>query len=56
MEWFGYKVRQSRLIWYGHVKCRNDDYNVGRKGAGDVVARKKKNGKTKDDVFGCGVV
>ena len=44
---FGQKVRQSGLIWYGLVKHRDDD--CGQKGAGDLVARKK---KTREDQIG----
>ena len=43
MDRCGMSVRQSRLRWYNHVKCD-----------GDAVARKKKMGKIKEEVFGSG--
>ena len=29
MDSFGQNVKQSRLIWYGHLELRDEDY-VGR--------------------------
>ena len=43
---FGHKVRQSRLSWYGHVKCRDDDY-VGRRVLETHLPGKRKRGRPK---------
>ena len=54
MYMFGQNIRQSRPIWYGHVLNVGVMIGVGQKGTGDVVILKKKTGKTREDVFGCG--
>ena len=50
---FGEKTREARLIWYGHLRRKDDGY-TGKKDAEDGVARKEETGKAKKKVYGCG--
>ena len=46
---FGEKTREARLMWYGHVR-RKDDGDIGRRMMRMELAGKKEKGKAKKEV------
>ena len=50
---FGEKTREARLRWYGHV-LRKDDGYIGRRVLRMELPGKRKRGRPKKEVYGCG--
>ena len=50
---FGEKTREARLRWYGHLRRKYDGY-IGRRMLMMEVPGKRKRGRPKKEVYGCG--
>ena len=50
---FEEKTREARLRWYGHLRRKDDGY-IGRRMLRMELPGKRKRGRPKKEVYGCG--
>ena len=52
---FGEKTREARLRWYGNLRRKDGGY-IGRRMLAEELLGKRKRGRPKNEVYGCGEI